>query len=58
MPHHDSGYKLLFAHPEMVRDLILEFVPGDWQSLIYFSTLERINASFVSDEGKARQDGG
>ncbi|GAB6049999.1 hypothetical protein JCM16106_08430 [Hydrogenophilus islandicus] len=58
MTDHDSGYKLLFAHPEMVRDLILEFVPGDWQSLIDFSTLERINASFVSDEGKARQDGG
>ncbi|WP_459830633.1 hypothetical protein [Hydrogenophilus islandicus] len=44
MPHHDSGYKLLFAHPEMVRDLLLEFVPGNWQSLIDFSTLERINA--------------
>ncbi|GAB6049891.1 Rpn family recombination-promoting nuclease/putative transposase [Hydrogenophilus islandicus] len=56
MTDHDSGYKLLFAHPEMVRDLILEFVPGDWQSLIDFSTLERINASFVSDEGKARHD--
>jgi hypothetical protein len=25
----DSGDTLLFSYPEMVRDLILEFVPGD-----------------------------
>ncbi len=56
MTDHDSGYKLLFSQPGMVRDLILEFVPGDWQSLIDFSTLERINASFVSDEDKAQHD--
>jgi len=56
MTDHDSDYKLLFSHPEMVRDLILGFVPGDWQSLIDFSTLERIDASFVSDEDKAQHD--
>lgn len=28
MSDHDSGDTLLFSHPEMVRDLILEFVPG------------------------------
>jgi len=24
---HDSGYKQLFSHPQMVRDLLLGFVP-------------------------------
>lgn len=27
---HDTGYKLLFSHPEMVRDLLLGYVPGEW----------------------------
>ncbi|WP_445233443.1 hypothetical protein [Duganella rhizosphaerae] len=26
----DTAYKQLFAYPEMVRDLLLGFVPGDW----------------------------
>ena len=29
---HDTGYKPLFSHPEMVRDLLLEYVPGEWIS--------------------------
>jgi len=55
-PEHDSGYKLLFAHPEMVRDLITGFVPGQWREEIDFATLERVNASFVAESGKARHD--
>ena len=27
---HDSSYKFLFSHPEMVRDLIIGFVPDEW----------------------------
>jgi hypothetical protein len=27
---HDTGYKLLFSTPELVRDLILGFVPDEW----------------------------
>jgi len=27
---HDSGYKFLFSTPELVRDLILGFVPDEW----------------------------
>ncbi|HEY2289294.1 MAG TPA: hypothetical protein VGM86_01215 [Thermoanaerobaculia bacterium] len=30
MAEHDSGYKLLFSHPEMVEDLIRGFVHEDW----------------------------
>ena len=27
---HDGGYRYLFSNPEMVRDLIMGFVPDDW----------------------------
>lgn len=57
MPNaHDSSYKLLFSHPEMVRDLLIGFVPGDWSQLAQFETLERVNASYVSDSEKQRYD--
>lgn len=53
---HDTGYKLLFSHPEMVRDLITGYLPGDWVRDADFSTLERINASYVADKGANRHD--
>lgn len=36
---HDNDYKMLFSHPEMVRDLLLGFVPGDWGQHARFETL-------------------
>lgn len=30
--HHDTGYKLLFSHPEMVRDLLIGFIQDEWLS--------------------------
>src|SRR5450830_942246 len=54
--HHDNDYKLLFSHPEMVRDLLLDFVPGDWVQSARFETLERVNASYVSESDKQRHD--
>ncbi|MBB4285030.1 Rpn family recombination-promoting nuclease/putative transposase [Roseospira goensis] len=56
MASHDTGYKLLFSHPEMVRDLITGFVPGDWVRAADFSTLAAEKASFVSDDEKERHD--
>ena len=53
---HDSGYKLLFSHPEMVRDLLRDWVPGEWVHEADFSTLERVNASYVADRQKQRHD--
>jgi len=53
---HDTGYKLLFAHPEMVRDLLIGFVPEPWVQTLDFSTLERVNASYVSEKGDARHE--
>jgi len=52
----DSGYKQLFAHPEMVRDLLRAFLPYDWAGQLDVSALERINASYVSRSGAPRHD--
>jgi predicted transposase YdaD len=39
----------------MVEDLIREFVPEGWVEKLDFSTLERVNASFVAPELKGRE---
>ncbi|MEO5332948.1 MAG: Rpn family recombination-promoting nuclease/putative transposase [Magnetococcus sp. YQC-5] len=52
----DPITKLLFSHPEMVRDLILGFVQGNWVARLDFSTLEKANALFVGDEFRDRED--
>ncbi len=46
---HDTAYKQLFSHPDMVRDLLRAFVPGAWVGDADFSTLTAVPASFVSD---------
>lgn len=57
MPHdHDSGYKRLFAAPEMMRDLLLGFVDRDWVRSADFASLCRVNGSYVSDDLRARGD--
>ncbi len=53
---HDTGYKLLFSHPEMVRDLLLGYVPGEWVGDADFSTLEHVNGSYVSESERQRHD--
>ena len=47
---YDSDYKLLFAHPEMVRDLLRDWLPGDWLAEADFSTLERVNNGDCSND--------
>jgi predicted transposase/invertase (TIGR01784 family) len=53
---HDSDYKLLFSHPEMVRDLLRDWVPGVWVADADFATLERVNGSYVAEDQKQRHD--
>ncbi|WP_332853271.1 Rpn family recombination-promoting nuclease/putative transposase [Duganella sp. S19_KUP01_CR8] len=50
----DTASKQLFAYPEMVRDLLLGFVPGDWVRQLELTSLERVNGSYVSDGGVQR----
>ena len=56
MTRHDASYRQLFSHPEMVRDLIHGFVREPWVETVDFGTLERVNASFVSEDLRRRED--
>jgi predicted transposase YdaD len=53
---HDSGYKLLFSHPDMVEDLLRGFVKEDWVQQLDFSTLEKDSGHYVSDDLRQRED--
>ncbi|MGF1615628.1 MAG: Rpn family recombination-promoting nuclease/putative transposase, partial [Gammaproteobacteria bacterium] len=53
---HDSGYKLLFSHPEMVADLLRDFVHEAWVGEVDFATLERVSGSYVADDLRDRED--
>ena len=35
---HDGGYRLLFSHPQMVRDLLHGFVDEPWVAELDFAT--------------------
>jgi hypothetical protein len=50
----DTAYKQLFAHPEMVRDLLLGFVPGTWVRQLDLASFERVSGSYVGDGGQQR----
>ena len=52
----DASYKTLFAAPEVVRDLILGFIPDDWLHGLDYATLERVSGSYVTDDLRDRAD--
>ncbi|MEJ0036046.1 MAG: Rpn family recombination-promoting nuclease/putative transposase [Gammaproteobacteria bacterium] len=54
MVDHDHSYKLLFSHPEMVRDLLEGFVCGEWIARLDLGTLERVSGAYVDDDLRAR----
>ncbi|MCK0538217.1 Rpn family recombination-promoting nuclease/putative transposase [Alcanivorax quisquiliarum] len=54
MDNHDTSYRLLFAHAEMVRELLKGFVPGDWVRELDLDSLEKMNGSYVSDDLRSR----
>jgi predicted transposase YdaD len=54
--NHDTSYKNLFSCPEMMRDLLIGYVPGKWLEEADFSTLTQVGASYVSPAGKQRHD--
>ena len=43
----DASYKLLFSSPELVRDLVLGFIPDEWLHSLDYSTLEKMPGSYV-----------
>ena len=56
MSHDDASYKTLFAAPEVMRDLLLGFVPDDWLHGLDYRTLERVSGSYVTDDLRDRAD--
>jgi hypothetical protein len=56
MADHDNGYKLLFSHAGMVADLLRGFVKEDWVREVDFSTLKRMDGSYVSDDLRSREN--
>lgn len=50
----DTAYKQLFAHPEMVRDLLVGFVPGTWVGQLDLASFERVSGSYIGDGGQHR----
>lgn len=52
---HDSRYKFLFSHPGFVERLLTSFVDESFVAEIAFAHLERMNASFVSEEFQQRE---
>ena len=56
MPDHDHAYKKLFSHPQMVEDLLRGFVKEDWVAQLDYHSLEKVSASYVSDDLRERED--
>ncbi len=56
MAEHDNSYKLLFSHPEMVRDLLTGFVKEAWVEQLDFATLEKVSGSYVTEELRDREE--
>ena len=52
---HDSRYKMLFSHPLFVQRLLESFVEEPFTAGLDYSTLERVNASFVGEEFARRE---
>jgi predicted transposase YdaD len=48
--HNDLGYKQLFAHREIVRDLLAGFTDLECFRQLELSSFERVNASYVSEQ--------
>lgn len=52
---HDQWYKKLFSNPILVRELFTSFVKEDFVRELNFSTLSRVDKSFVGDRYKERE---
>jgi predicted transposase YdaD len=52
----DASYKLLFSAPELVRDLVMGFIPDEWLQGLDYRTLEKLPGSYVTDDFRHRAD--
>jgi Putative transposase, YhgA-like len=51
---HDSAYRLFFSLPEVVRDLVHACIDDEWLQGLDFTSLEKIPATYVSDDLRQR----
>lgn len=51
---HDTNYKQLFAHPELVCELLTSFLPGSFAGPLNAPDCQRINGSYASETGHQR----
>jgi hypothetical protein len=56
MTDHDGLYHQLYAHREMISELLQGFVAEPWLTELDLTGMERVNAKFYSDGG-VRRDG-
>ncbi len=56
MADHDSGYKRLFSHPEMMADLLRGFVREDWVADLDFASLTKYPTTFINEQLRERRD--
>jgi hypothetical protein len=54
MADHDTLYHLLFGHPEMVAELLTEFLGEPWVGLLDLARMERINTKLHAEIGVRR----
>ena len=52
---HDKRYKKLFSHPVIVKELLLYFIHEDFIKNLDFSSLERMDKSFITDDFKEKE---
>ena len=53
--HHDSGYKYLFSHAELVRELLETFAPPGVAAQLDYATLRREIGHYVTPALKQRE---
>jgi hypothetical protein len=54
--NHDSNHKIMFSHPKMVHDLLVEFVSVIRPGALSLDTLQRVNGSYTTETGTARHE--
>lgn len=53
---HDAAYKTFFSNPDMVKSLLLDFVPEDFIRDFDFDTLEKCSGSYTTVDLQQRHD--
>lgn len=53
---HDAAYKAFFSNPDMVKSLLLDFVPEDFVKYFDFDSLEVCSGSYISSGLQQRHD--